>query len=131
MLVKILLLGAQAMGHATGSSINAEPKTLVNINAINSIMSICQFHAHQMVDCDCTLPDFSGSATKKIEIPNKYFADAKLFLKNLRACYPYIIITGHLNINSLRNQFEILPSLIVDTFDIFMLSETKLDDTFT
>ena len=38
---------------------------------------------------------------------------------------------GHLNINSIRNKFEILSSLIADTFDIFMLSETKLDDTFT
>ena len=38
---------------------------------------------------------------------------------------------GHLKINSIRNKFEILSSLIADTFDIFMLSETKLDDTFT
>ena len=57
--------------------------------------------------------------------------DAKLFLKSLRASYPNNIIIGHLNINSLRNKFEILSSLIADTFNIFMLSETKLEDTFT
>ena len=63
--------------------------------------------------------------------------DTKLFLKNLRASYPnniiiiIIFIIGHLNITSLRKRFEILSSLIVDTFDIFMLSETELDHTFT
>ena len=30
----------------------------------------------------------------------------------------------------LTKKFEILSSLIADTFDIFILSETKLDDTF-
>ena len=53
-----------------------------------------------------------------------------LFLKSLRASYPNNIVIGHFNVNSLRNKFEILSSLIADTFDIFMLSETKLDDTF-
>ena len=51
--------------------------------------------------------------------------------KNLRASYPNNIVIGHLNINSLRNKFEILSTLIADTFDIFILSETKLDNTFT
>ena len=32
------------------------------------------------------------------------------FKKNLRARYPKNIIIGHLNINLLRNKFEILPS---------------------
>ena len=57
--------------------------------------------------------------------------DAKLLLKNLRVSYPTNIIIGHLNINPLRNKFEIFSSLIADTFDTFKLSETKLDDTFT
>ena len=37
---------------------------------------------------------------------------------------------GHLNINSIRNKFELLSSLIGGKIDILMISETKLDATF-
>ena len=36
---------------------------------------------------------------------------------------------GHLNINSLRNKFEVFKSLIQGNIDIFV-SETKLDVSF-
>ena len=57
--------------------------------------------------------------------------DAKLFPKSIRASYPNNIVRGHLSINSLRNKFEILSSLIAYTYDMFMLPESKLDDTLT
>ena len=38
-------------------------------------------------------------------------------------------IIGHLNINSLRNKFVFAQDLIRN-FDIFLISESKLDDTF-
>ena len=37
---------------------------------------------------------------------------------------------GHLNINSIKNKFEFVWELIKDTFDIFLLSESKLDSSF-
>ena len=37
---------------------------------------------------------------------------------------------GHLNINSIRNKFELFLSLIGGKIDILMISETKLDATF-
>ena len=40
------------------------------------------------------------------------------------------IIIGHLNINSLRNKFECLKYIIDKSVDIFLISETKLNDTF-
>ena len=40
------------------------------------------------------------------------------------------VIIGHLNINSLRNKFEALKSLIQGKVDIFVVSEIKLDETF-
>ena len=40
------------------------------------------------------------------------------------------LIIAHLNINSLRNKFEFLISLIDDNIDILMISETKLDQSF-
>ena len=36
---------------------------------------------------------------------------------------------GHLNINSIRNKFDTLDN-IVKAFDIFLISESKLDNTF-
>ena len=39
------------------------------------------------------------------------------------------IIVGHLNINSIRNKF-ILAESMVKTFDLFLISESKLDSTF-
>ena len=43
---------------------------------------------------------------------------------------PKIIFLGHLNINSIKNKFESVWELIKDTFDIFLLSESKLDSSF-
>ena len=40
------------------------------------------------------------------------------------------ILIDHLNINSLRNKFEILVSSIAVNLDILMISETKLDESF-
>ena len=37
------------------------------------------------------------------------------------------LIIGHLNVNSLRNKFEMLEELIKDKIDILLISETKLD----
>ena len=48
-----------------------------------------------------------------------------LRLKNLNK-----LVIAHLNINSLRNKFELLPFQIKDNIDILMLSETKLDESF-
>ena len=40
------------------------------------------------------------------------------------------LIIGHLNINSLRNDFEMLKELIKDKIDIILISKTKLDSSF-
>ena len=38
-------------------------------------------------------------------------------------------ITGHLNVNSIRSKFDTSDN-IVKAFDIFLISESKLDNTF-
>ena len=40
------------------------------------------------------------------------------------------LVFGQLNINSLRNKFDMLGELIKGSVDVFMTSETKLDDSF-
>ena len=43
--------------------------------------------------------------------------------------YAKSTIIDHLNINLIRNKFDTLDN-IVKTFDIFVISESKLDNTF-
>ena len=64
------------------------------------------------------------------EIPNNNSQDDMLLLKNIRVSYPNNIIIGHLNVNSICNNFEMLSLSVVQYVDILMLSETKLDRTF-
>ena len=40
------------------------------------------------------------------------------------------LIIGHLNVNPLRNKFQMQEELIKDKIDIFLISETKLDSSF-
>ena len=51
-------------------------------------------------------------------------------LKALRLKNVNKLIIAHLDINSLRNKFEFLISLMKGNIDILMISETKLDQSF-
>ena len=51
-------------------------------------------------------------------------------LKALRLKNVNKLIIAHFNINSLRNKFEFLISLIKYNIDVLMISETKLDESF-
>ena len=51
-------------------------------------------------------------------------------LKNLRLKNSNKVIIGHININSLRNKFELLTEMVRDKVDLLMIFETKLDSSF-
>ena len=48
-------------------------------------------------------------------------------LKNLRLKNSNKVITGHININSLKHKFELLTEMVPDKVDLLMIYETKLD----
>ena len=50
--------------------------------------------------------------------------------KSIKAKYPKNLFFGHLNVNFFRNKFVSIQELIKRTFDIFLISETKIDDSF-
>ena len=50
-------------------------------------------------------------------------------LKKLRAKHPKNILFGHLNVDSLQNEFEYLEE-VKNMFDIFLVSDWKLDLSF-
>ena len=41
------------------------------------------------------------------------------------------IIPGHVNINSIRNKFDLLVNQIKGNVDIMVISKTKLDESFS
>ena len=60
----------------------------------------------------------------------EHHSDTITDLRTFRIKYPSNIIIGHLNINSIRNKFELLSILIGGKVDILLISETKIDNTF-
>ena len=58
------------------------------------------------------------------ETLNNNFQDDTLVLKNLCVSYPNNIIIGHLNINSIRNKFEMLSLSIAQFVDMSKLVST-------
>ena len=51
-------------------------------------------------------------------------------LKSIRVSHINRLILGQLNINSLRNKFEALKSIVSGNLDILVITESKLDDSF-
>ena len=78
-----------------------------------------------------SLNDKSSSSEENDEISKeKNTPKGKIDLKDLRLKNPNRLIFGHLNINSLRNKFELLCHQIKGNVDILLISETKLDNSF-
>ena len=52
------------------------------------------------------------------------------YLQNLRIETSGNLLIGHLNVNSIRNNVDMLSYMIGNKTDILMISESKLDDIF-
>lgn len=71
-----------------------------------------------------------------METPNSQFENDKTMdeifqdLRNLRLKNMGRVIVANLNINSVRNKFDQLKTIIKDNVDILILTETKIDDSF-
>ena len=56
--------------------------------------------------------------------------DSQSFLKDIRVNNINRLIIWQLNINSLRNKFEQLFTMASCNINVFMISETRLDENF-
>ena len=54
----------------------------------------------------------------------------KRSLRDIRTSNINRLVFGHLNINSLRTKFDFLCAQIKGSIDVFVISESKLDDSF-
>ena len=69
--------------------------------------------------------------TEPCETTTENESDINLVLRKLHVSYPNNVIIGHLNITFIRKKFEMLQFLLADYIDVFMISESKLDGTFS
>ena len=56
--------------------------------------------------------------------------DFKTKLKDIRVTNLNHIVISHININSIRNKFELLAEAVMGNVDILMVTETKIDESF-
>ena len=68
----------------------------------------------------------SSQSAKSKESSNDLSAPDRIRLSNADR-----LIIGHLNINSLRNKFEMLREIPQDKLDILLISETKVNSSFS
>ena len=61
----------------------------------------------------------------------RMFFMQKSRLREVKMQYPEKITVGHLNINSIRKIFDALSFIIDTNIDILLISESKLDDSFS
>ena len=54
----------------------------------------------------------------------------QLTVKSLRTSNSDKLVFSHLNINSIKNKFEMLSDQIKGNIDVLLVSETKFDDSF-
>ena len=56
--------------------------------------------------------------------------DAKTILESIHRENTNKLVFAHVNINSLRNKFELLVDQFKGNIDVLVISETKIDDNF-
>ena len=64
------------------------------------------------------------------KILNNTFSDSNEVLKNIKLSNINRIVVAHLNINSLRNKFELLKLFVMNNIDILLITESNLDSSF-
>ena len=66
----------------------------------------------------------------KFSLEDKKRIDTKTILKSIRQEHTNKLVFAHININSLRNKFELLVDQVKWNIGVLMISETKIDNSF-
>ena len=114
------------------SGVLAENDVSFDSNVFNHISSmsrdVCDPHIDSSLNSECDESTRCHFFTDDDVQQVSAFSDLHKFRSN----YSKQIVFGHLNINSLRNKFfEIYEILSNELIDVFGLTETKLDSSFT
>ena len=116
--------------NALANSFDGAPKIIENKSILNLNTSFQ--HKDNEININKKVHE---SAQKYHDLENSMVSDndnesTSYLLKQLRQKNWKKIIIGHLNINSIRNKFDLLADLIKGNIDIMVISETKIDESF-
>ena len=68
--------------------------------------------------------------SQKLPISIDETVGCKSILKSFRGGNKHKLIFAHLNINSIRNNFDLFAEQVTGNIDVLMISETKVDKAF-
>ena len=68
--------------------------------------------------------------SEKSPISIDEWVDCKSILKSTWRDHKHQLIFAYLNINSIRNKFDLLTEQVVGNIDLLMISETNIDEDF-
>ena len=122
------------------SNLNVSDVSDVSVNCSESFDNNV-FNHNQSMSCELSVADTDNSLNnvcgeagqcQSFTENSAHQGSAFSELRKFRVNHSKQIVIGHLNINSLRNKFcEIYDILLNELIDVFGLSETKLDSSFT
>ena len=104
-----------------GLHFNDKGATLFTENILSALKKVAR---QQSVKVNSSSKSFSDC--DNIRAKGNVFTSTK----SIKAKDAKILFFGHLNVNSIRNKFASIQELIKRTFDIFLISETKIDGSF-
>ena len=111
------------------------PKILFNMNPQDDV---CHLSCDPLTPANCKLNVFATIFTpsthyvtdKECDTESELTSNTSLSINEVRRKYSNKIILAHININSIRNKFEMLCEFIDGNIDILLISETKIDESF-
>ena len=124
---------------ATRESISSNiSRSTVSCDSLNSnyIVSSKSFTKDEVISTkNLSITDVTKNSvtSKPLNNSKSLLNDQKNLGSNLhkvRIENPSRIIFGQININSIRNKFDLLMNIIKNEIDILMISETKIDNSF-
>ena len=119
-----------------GLHLNSNGTTMLAGNFISRIRRLwCDVNSNREKLPNCNNIVLAANVEPLIDLsvinPDNYSnVSFESVLKFYRSKFPKKLIIGHININSIRNKFEILKSMLSEVLDVLMITETKLDDSF-
>ena len=120
---------------ASGSDCMSQNKSKSLERNLNWTLSISRsenivFENSTCLNENITIFDTTENLNDEYDITPLEENDPTKLLKNMKDTNVDPIIIAHLNINSIRNKFDALKTMIAGNIDIFLISETKLDESF-
>ena len=104
-----------------GLHLNDKDATLFTENILSALNKVAWPQSVKVNSSSKSFSDYDNIRAK---------GNAFTSTKGIKAKHPKNLFFGHLNVNSIRNKFVSIEELIKITFDIFLISETKIEDSF-